>query len=196
MQKFMESMVNQTTVGKNLTRFGVILYSSHPKSNFTLKEYDSKREVLKAIANLAPSGGNTYTGNALTYSLQFFNAEHGGRKKSKVPQILMLITDGNATNPHNLKAPSDALRNNGVTVFSIGVEGALKDELETVAGGDKSKVFYVDNFVALELLYKNISSVLCDHIKPGTSVCAGLNSALSTRFKGFSKLTNIHKDKH
>lgn len=166
----MESMVKQTTVGKDLTHFGVILYSTDPKFIFTLKEYDSKQEVLKAIANLVPSGGDTFTGKALAYSLQFFNAEHGGRKALKVPQILMVITDGDASDPDDLKAPSDALRNNGVTVFSIGVKGAIRDQLDNMAGGDKSKVFYVGTFEALEPLFKNISSVLCNYIKPGKSV--------------------------
>nr|XP_046254479.1 collagen alpha-6(VI) chain-like isoform X2 [Scatophagus argus] len=166
MQKFMESMVDQSTVGKDLTRFGVILYSTNPKSHFTLNQYDSKQGVLKAIASMVPSGGDTYTGKALKYSLQFFDPEHGGRKALKVPQILMVITDGDATDHHNLQEPSDALRNSGVTVFSIGVKDAIRDQLETMAGGDTSKVFYVDNFEALVPLYKNISSILCNYTEP------------------------------
>ncbi len=166
----MESVVDQSTVGQNLTHFGVILYSDEAKSRFTLNKYDSKRDVLKAVRDLSATGGNTYTGKALAYSLQFFEAEHGGRKALKVPQILMVITDGEATDPNNLKEPSDALRNKGVTVFSIGVKDANPDQLKTMAGGDTSKVFYVDNFEALETLYKNISSVLCDSTKPGKSV--------------------------
>nr|XP_046254472.1 collagen alpha-6(VI) chain isoform X2 [Scatophagus argus] len=166
MQKFMESMVNQTTVGKDLTRFGVILYSTNPNSIFTLKEYDSKRDVLKAISALKSPYGDTYTGKALAYSLEFFNEKHGGRATLQVPQILMVITDGDATDRNNLVAPSLALRDKDIRVFSIGVEGANKTQLEIMAGGDTSRVFYVDNFDALETLYKNISHVLCNSTKP------------------------------
>ncbi len=167
MQKFMESMVNQTTVGKDLTRFGVILYSTDPKSVFTLKQYNTKREVLKAVSELKPPYGDTYTGKALSYTLQFFNSEHGGRAAIQVPQILMVITDGDATDRNNLVAPSVALRDKGINVFSIGVEGANLTQLEIMAGHDKSHVFYVDNFDALETLYKDISLVLCNSTKPG-----------------------------
>lgn len=170
MKKFMESVVEQSTVGKDLTQFGVILYSTTPKSNFTLKDYDSKQKVLKAITDLGPGLGDTYTGAALTYSLQYFNAENGGRKASKVPQILMVITDGDATDHHKLKGSSDELRKNGVTVISIGIENATEAQLEIMAGGDKSKVFHVDKFEGLETLYKNISSVLCNSTKAGKSV--------------------------
>lgn len=167
MQKFMESMVNQTTVGEKLTRFGVILYSNEPNTNFNLKQYSSKREVLQAIAALKPLTGDTYTGKALAYTLEYFNEVHGGRAALQVPQILMVITDGDATDHHSLVAPSVALRDKGISVFSIGVEGAIEEQLEIMAGGDKSRVFYVDNFDALETLYKNITHVLCNSTKPG-----------------------------
>ncbi|XP_071387197.1 collagen alpha-6(VI) chain-like [Centroberyx affinis] len=166
MLKFMASMVNQNTVSEKLTRFGVILYSNDPTSMFTLNRYYSKREVLNAIAALKSPHGDTYTGKALEYSLQFFDAEHGGRAASRVPQILMVITDGDATDRNNLVAASEALRDNSIRVFSIGVEGANLTQLEIMAGGDKSRVFYVDNFDALETLYINISHVLCNNTKP------------------------------
>uniref|UniRef100_A0A667Z011 VWFA domain-containing protein n=1 Tax=Myripristis murdjan TaxID=586833 RepID=A0A667Z011_9TELE len=167
MLKFMESMVNQTIVGEKLTRFGVILFSNDPKSMFTLNKYYSKREILQAIAALKSPYGKTYTGKALEYSLQFFGAQHGGRVAQKVPQILMVITDGNATDRNNLVGPSEALRDNGVSVISIGVKGAKRDQLEIMAGGDTSRVFYVDNFNVLETLYQNITPVLCNITKPG-----------------------------
>lgn len=167
MQKFMSSMVNQTTVGKDLTRFGVILFSSEPKSVFTLNQYESKRDVLKAISALKSPYGDTYTGKALEYALPFFNAEYGGRAALNVPQILMVITDGDATDGNNLRQPSIALRDKGIDIFSIGVEGAIRDQLEIMADHDSSRVFYVDNFAALETLYKNITFVLCNSTKPG-----------------------------
>lgn len=169
MHKFMESVVNNSTVGKNQTRFGLILYSTDIKSVFTLNTYDTKRDIVAAIKRVKPLDQDTHTGEAMQFSLEFFDAKHGGRKASKVPQILMVITDGEATNPYILKPSSDALRNNGVTILSIGVKGANEEELKIMAGGDTSRVFKVDSFKALETLYKNISSVLCNSTKPGKS---------------------------
>ncbi|XP_070690878.1 collagen alpha-6(VI) chain-like [Pempheris klunzingeri] len=166
MRTFMESIVNQAIVGKDLTRFGVILYSTNPTSHFTLKQCVSKQKIFKAITDVVPSGGDTYTGKALAYTLQFFNAEHGGRKTLKVPQILMVITDGDAHDVKDLKPSSDALRKNGVTVLSIGVKKAIKEQLDIMAGGDTSRVFYVDRFEGLKTLYKNITSVLCNSTQP------------------------------
>uniref|UniRef100_A0A668TNC1 VWFA domain-containing protein n=1 Tax=Oreochromis aureus TaxID=47969 RepID=A0A668TNC1_OREAU len=169
MQTFMASVVKETTVGENLTRFGVILYSDAANSSFTLNKIYSKGKVLEALQQLVQPDGSTYTGAALAYSLQYFNAKHGGRREIRVPQILMVITDGAATDRDRLKAESDALRKNGVTVISIGVKDADRKELETMAGGDTSKVFFVDDFKDLITQYKNISSVICDSTKRGVS---------------------------
>uniref|UniRef100_A0A3Q3IQW3 VWFA domain-containing protein n=1 Tax=Monopterus albus TaxID=43700 RepID=A0A3Q3IQW3_MONAL len=166
MQRFMSAIVNQTTVGEDLTHFGVILYSTNPNSVFTLKKHYSKPEVLKAIEALKSPYGDTYTGRALTYSIQYFDLKYGGRAQDQVPQILMVITGGDATDSYSLAAPSKALRDKGITVFSIGVEGANKTQLQIMASGDTSRVFYVDNFNALETLYKNITHVLCTSTKP------------------------------
>lgn len=166
----MNSIVNITTVGKDLTQFGLILYADEPKLVFTLKEHNSKQEVFAGIEKALQPTGDTYTSKALQYTLQYFSSTHGGRKASNVPQILMVITDGEATDPHQLKQSSDKLREAGVEVFSIAVESAKKEEqrkeLEIMAG-DSSRVFSVNSFKDLETLYKNISPVLCNSTKPG-----------------------------
>ncbi|TDH11233.1 hypothetical protein EPR50_G00058760 [Perca flavescens] len=166
MRIFMESIVNQTTVGKDRARFGLISYATEPQRHFSLHDYDTKRTVLAAIPKEKPTGGDTYTGEALQFSLQYFNAAHGGRRALNVPQILMVITDGAATNPYILKEHSDALRANGIIVISVGVKEANIEQLETMAGGDKSKVFFVDNFKALETLYKKMFPTFCNSTKP------------------------------
>lgn len=170
MKTFMESVVNQTTVGKDLTRFGVILYSTDVKSVFTLDKYSSKQDVLQAISALEALNQDTYTGKALAYAVDFFDKEHGGRPASQVPQVLMVITDGDATDYPRLEASSKKLRDKDITVLSIGVKGADKSQLETMTGGISSRVFYVHSFDALETLYKNITDVFCNSTKPRKKV--------------------------
>ncbi|XP_073340800.1 collagen alpha-6(VI) chain-like [Pagrus major] len=164
MRKFMGSVVDLTAVGSHLTRFGLIRYADEAQSIFALRDYESKQEVRKAIAELVKAGRNTYTGAALDYSLEYFTAEHGGRKALQVPQILIVITDGEATDPARLKPSADALRKSGVTVISIGVAGANRAELE-IMSGDASKYFFVDSFDGLETLLKGITDVLCNSTK-------------------------------
>ncbi|XP_034144568.1 collagen alpha-6(VI) chain isoform X3 [Esox lucius] len=165
MQNFMMALVNETTVGEKQTRFGLIVFSNTPKSVFTLSQYKSRREVNTAISELVAPTGDTYTGEALKYSLDYFGKNYGGRKALRVPQWLMVITDGEATDPENLRQPAEKLREDGILVFSVGVVGANKEELEIMAG-DPARVFFVNTFHELETLHKNISFEFCSHTKP------------------------------
>ncbi|MEQ2226016.1 hypothetical protein ILYODFUR_023360, partial [Ilyodon furcidens] len=165
MQTFMESVVNQTIVSRSSTRFGAILYSDDPEIKFSLNDFNSRGEVVNAIEALVPPSKKTYTGKALNYALQFFNEEHGGRRRLKVPQILMVITDGEAHDRDNLEGYSNQLRANNITVLSIGVQNAKMDELLIMAGSNE-RVFFVDNFKKLETLHKNLSGVICNTTKP------------------------------
>ncbi|XP_077453777.1 collagen alpha-6(VI) chain isoform X2 [Stigmatopora argus] len=166
MLQFISSTVSLTTVGKDQTRFGLLLFANDTELVFTLDQYDSKQDVLRAISALKLPFGNTHTVKALAYSLSFFDALHGGRAAQNVPQVLMVITDGEATEPADLQVTSDALRQKGVSVFSIGVIGASRSELEIMAGHDLSRVFFVNDFAALETLRKNITGALCAATKP------------------------------
>uniref|UniRef100_A0A4W5RXV3 VWFA domain-containing protein n=1 Tax=Hucho hucho TaxID=62062 RepID=A0A4W5RXV3_9TELE len=165
MKNFMMSVVNETSVGENQTRYGLIVFSTNPKSIFTLNEYKSKRDVNSAIIKLGEPSGDTNTGKALNYSLGYFGAQYGGRKALKVPQWLMVITDGEATDKYYLAGPAKELRDNGIIVYSIGVVGANKQQLELMAG-DTNKVFFVDDFHKLDTLHKNISNEFCNISKP------------------------------
>ncbi|KAL2084692.1 hypothetical protein ACEWY4_020210 [Coilia grayii] len=165
MRRFMTSVVNDTHVGADQVRFGAVVYSDHPKSVFTLKDYTTAKEVRTAIANLKQPGGSTYTGRALNFTLENFGQQYGGRRERGVIQILFIITDGEATDSSNLPDAAKNILSQGITVYGIGVKGANEEELEIMTN-DKRRVFYVDNFKALEGLHKNISDELCIDVKP------------------------------
>ncbi|MGH0126136.1 UNVERIFIED_CONTAM: hypothetical protein FKN15_073536 [Acipenser sinensis] len=165
MQNFMMSVVNSSEVGEKKVRFGAVLYSDSPEEMFLLNQYYTKAEVRNAISKMKVKGGDTYTANALHFTRNRFTQAYGGRKISQVPQILMVITDGEATDRIALPAMSRAMREEGISIYGVGVANANKQELEEMVGG-KEKVFYVDNYQALEELHKNISKVLCNESIP------------------------------
>ncbi|KAK3552012.1 hypothetical protein QTP70_031601, partial [Hemibagrus guttatus] len=165
MKFFMNSVVNSTQVGKDRVHFCTILYSDEAEAKFSLNQYYSKREVRDAINNLMHKGGNTFTAKALIYSLIYFREANGGRGAKGVPQMLFVITDGEATDNEHLTIAANMLQNSGVNVYGIGVADAKTTELEIITK-DKNKIFKVDDFEALKNLQKNISSVICNNTKP------------------------------
>lgn len=171
---FLISVVNSTQVADNLIRIGVIVYSGTP-NQFSLNQYKNKRQVVEAIKTLKSPPGNDNTAEALGYSLNYFSEEYGGRQKWGTPQMLFIITDGNATDQVNLRARADGFAAKNINVYGIGVARAQESELEMIIQ-NKTKIFYVDNYAGLQSLQTNISKVLCNATKPGKRFCFRMNS--------------------
>ncbi|XP_059364620.1 collagen alpha-6(VI) chain-like [Carassius carassius] len=161
---FLISVVNSTQVADRLIRIGVIVYSGTP-NQFSLNKYNNKRQVVEAIKTLKSPPGNDNTAEALRYSLNYFSEEYGGRQKQGIPQMLFILTDGNARDQVNLRARADEFAAKNINVYGIGVARAQDSELEIITQ-NKTKIFHIDNYAGLQTLQTHISKVLCNATKP------------------------------
>ncbi|KAM9231006.1 collagen alpha-6(VI) chain-like [Leptosomus discolor] len=161
MKDFIIALVNQSDVGPDRVQFGALKYSDKPVVLFYLNKYATKLEITKAIQRDDPIGQTTYTAKALVLSETFFTEEHGSRKSKGVPQVLIVITDGESTDKAMLDDVAQRLRNKGITIYAVGVEGANRNELLTMAGSE-DKCFYVDTFEGLKNLNENITNDVCE----------------------------------
>ncbi|NXG93825.1 CO6A6 protein, partial [Stercorarius parasiticus] len=161
MKDFIIALVKQSDVGPDGVQFGALKYSDKPVELFYLNKYTTKQDITEAIQRDDPLGQSTYTAKALVHSEMFFTEEHGSRKSKGVPQVLMVITDGESHDKDMLDDVAQRLRSKGVTIYAVGVEGANRNELLTMAGSE-DKCFYVDTFEGLENLTANITDNMCD----------------------------------
>nr|XP_014343031.1 PREDICTED: collagen alpha-6(VI) chain-like [Latimeria chalumnae] len=169
MIKFMEAVVNDTEVASNRVQFGAIVYGSEPKEQFLLKQYTTKRQVKDAIYKMNRVGGQTYTAEALRFAKDQFSPSSGGRKSNGVSQILMIITDGVATDRVAVPVIARSVREEGIGIYAVGVRNANMRDLEIIADS-KEKVFYVEDFKKLENLHKTINKVLCNESKQACDI--------------------------
>ncbi|KAM6104187.1 collagen alpha-6(VI) chain-like [Theristicus caerulescens] len=158
---FMIALVKQSDVGPDGVQFGALKYSDEPVVLFYLNGYTTKLEITQAIQRDELLGKATYTAKALGHSEMFFTEHHGSRKSKGVPQVLIVITDGESHDKAMLDDVSQRLRNKGITIYAIGVKGANRNELLTMAGSE-DKCFYVDTFEGLENLTANITNNICN----------------------------------
>ncbi|TFK11869.1 mitochondrial inner membrane protease subunit 1 [Platysternon megacephalum] len=199
---------------KGLRDQGVIIYSVgvFNANKLQLEEISGKREmvfyvekfdILKHIEDeiifgiCRPyEGGSTYTAKAVGYSEALFAKEQGGRKSKGVPQILIVITDGESHDKTQLNDTAKRLRDNGIIIYAVGIEGAKPDELLAMAGSE-DKYYYVDTFEGLKNTSIEISEKICDDSKPECEIQADLVFLIDgsntihpddfTRMKNFSK---------
>lgn len=156
MKTFMKNLLAKIQIGPDKTQIGVVQFSDYNKEEFQLDKYFTQQEISDAIDSMSPINQNTLTGNALTFVDQYFTQPKGSRLGVK--KFLILITDGEAQD--DVRDPARALRDKGVIIFSVGVYGANRTQLEEISG-DGSLVFQVEHFDHLKAIESELIFRVC-----------------------------------
>ncbi|XP_007935020.1 collagen alpha-6(VI) chain [Orycteropus afer afer] len=164
MKDFMIGLVKKADVGKNQVRFGALKYADDPEVLFYLNQHGTKGEVISVLQNDQPMGGNTYTAEALGFSDHMFTEAQGSRLHKGVPQVLIVITDGESHDADKLNATAKALRDKGILVLAVGIAGANPVELLAMAGSS-DKYFFVETFGGLKGIFSDVSASVCNSSK-------------------------------
>ncbi|XP_042192151.1 collagen alpha-3(VI) chain [Callorhinchus milii] len=145
---FVARIIGAQDIGSDRVRVGLVQYSDDAKTEFYLKTYTTKAQLLSKMKQLRPKGGRTLkTGAALDYvSRYLFTKSAGGRREEGVPQFLVHVAGGSSID--DTKQSSDALLRTGVMALAVGVGNADQQRLSEIAL-DPSLVFYVKEFRSL-----------------------------------------------
>ncbi|KAF5921860.1 hypothetical protein HPG69_013034 [Diceros bicornis minor] len=164
MKDFMTDLVKKANVGQNQVRFGALKYADDPEVLFYLDNLGTKWEVISMLQNDQPMGGNTYTAEALAFSDHMFTEARGSRLHKGVPQVLIVITDGESHDADKLNATAKALQDKGILVLAVGIAGANPVELLAMAGSS-DKYFFVETFGGLKGIFSDVSASVCNSSK-------------------------------
>lgn len=157
MKKFMLEFINTFRIGPQYIRLGVVKYADSPTLEFDLIDYTDSQSLEKAVEGIQQEGGGTETGRALTFMGPLFK-KAAITRGHKVREYLVVITDGESSDM--VKAPAEALRTQGVTIYAIGVKDANEMELKEISGNPR-RTFFVNNFDALYLIKDDIITDIC-----------------------------------
>lgn len=158
---FIKNFTDQFTIGPDKVQVGLVTFSTAPTNQFWLNSYSNNQDLQQALESIPYSPGNTYTNLALNFVKNYsFNSAHGGRGFD-APKILIVMTDGQSTDPYETVKAANAIHNQGVKTFSIGIgNGVDQSELQTIAT-DSSMVFNVADFNALSTIQKSLTDTTC-----------------------------------
>ncbi|CAB4015608.1 von Willebrand factor A domain-containing 2-like [Paramuricea clavata] len=161
--------------GKNGTRFGLSTFSSSYRSHFYLSNYTKQSDYLSAIGRVSfASGGSTRLGRALGEILtDQFTEERGLRPEvDGVPRILIVLTDGKATD--SVSIPAKNVSDENIVVYAIGVGGYNLEQLKDIASSE-SHVYTLSTFTQLEIFISTLTASTCYEPRP-----APLNETIIT----------------
>ena len=158
---FLKSAITGLDIGPDKVRIGLAQYSDETFQEFLLKDHMDKTSLLNAVDNFPYRAGGTETGKAINFLLStYFTEEAGSRANQRVPQIAVVITDGDSAD--DVVIPAQRLRRHGVIVFGIGVGGANLKQLGDIANKPPERFrFSIDSFQALQSLTENLLQTVC-----------------------------------
>ncbi|KAM6955359.1 collagen, type XXVIII, alpha 2a [Lycodopsis pacificus] len=180
---FVTRLVDRTTVGRNATRIGLVLYSLDVHLEFNLVRYMSKQDVKQAIRKMPYMGEGTYTGTAIRKATQeaFVSARPGVRK------VAIVITDGQTDKrePVKLEIAVREAHAANIEMYALGIVNSsdptqteFLQELNLIASDpDSEHMYLIDDFNTLPALESKLVSQFCEDE----------NGALI-----YNRITNVH----
>uniref|UniRef100_A0A667Z7S4 VWFA domain-containing protein n=1 Tax=Myripristis murdjan TaxID=586833 RepID=A0A667Z7S4_9TELE len=164
-RQFLYTLVNSFDVGPNHVRIGLVQYSNTPRTEFLLNTYQSKEDILQYISNLPYKGGGTQTGLGLDFMLtEHFVEGAGSRARYGVPQIAVVITDGQSQD--NVEPHAQQLKSRGIILYAIGIKDADEAQLREIANEPHDQYVYsVSDFAALQGLSQSVIQTLCTAVE-------------------------------
>ncbi|CAB4015951.1 collagen alpha-1(XII) chain-like [Paramuricea clavata] len=165
---------DQQLSGKNGTRFGLSTFSTSYRSHFYLSNYTNQSAYLSAISRVSYAGGSTYLGEALEEILtDQFTEERGLRPEvDGVPRVLIVLTDGHATD--NISIPAKNVRDENIVIYAIGIAKYKLGQLQDIASSE-SHVYTLSTFTQLEKFISTLTASTCYEPRP-----ASLNETIIT----------------
>ncbi|XP_067950036.1 cartilage matrix protein-like [Watersipora subatra] len=144
LRKFIANLTDSFDIGPDQTRIAAITYSDTVTHRFSLDDYKTNEDVRRAISRIDQKTGGTRTDLALKHIRHKIFSE----SKEGVPQIVVLITDGDSWYPEKTIHQAKLLKNRNVTIFTVAISKKIKwEEVEMVSSQPtESHIFSVDSF--------------------------------------------------
>uniref|UniRef100_A0A3Q2E844 VWFA domain-containing protein n=1 Tax=Cyprinodon variegatus TaxID=28743 RepID=A0A3Q2E844_CYPVA len=170
--KYIRSFISATAgafqIGKDRTRVGVVQYGDAPRTEFSLNQHLTRPALLKAVSSLLYKGGNTRTGDALSYVLTNGFTEAAGSRRD-VPKVLVIITDGRSDDP--VESYAKQLRSRGVEIFVLGVHQADEAEMKALASTPfQHHIYRAANFDTIQVVQNDFITQICSSVEDQLSL--------------------------
>ncbi|CAO2633740.1 Collagen alpha-4(VI) chain, partial [Lemmus lemmus] len=164
-KNFLHSVVLGLDISSHQVQVGLVQYSDNIYPVFQLKQSSQKSMVLEWIQNLSYSTGGTNTGSALEFiRANYLTEMSGSRAKDGVPQIVILVTDGESND--EVQDAADQLKRDGVFVYVVGINVQDVQELRKIASEPFEKfLFNTENFSILQEFAGSLLQALCSAVE-------------------------------
>ncbi|XP_007437135.1 matrilin-2 [Python bivittatus] len=165
-KEFVLGILDSLTISPKAARVGLLQYSSQVRTEFTLKQFNTAKDMKKAVTQIKYMGKGSMTGLALKQMTErsFTEAEGARHLSANVPRVSVLFTDGRAQD--DVSEWATKAKQSGITIYAVGIGKSIEEELQTIASDPVEKhVFYAEEFKAMEEITAKLQKRICEDLK-------------------------------
>lgn len=135
--KFVETIVEEFPAVSNTTgRFALIVFSDTVEIMFDYDDFEFERDAIIAklqSGDITHEAGKTVTGAAMDMTHSILNkADRGFGDSEDFTSVVIIVTDGRATDESSVEVNAAALHATGAEVFAIGIGSRITAEVSAL----------------------------------------------------------------
>uniref|UniRef100_A0A7N5JZH2 Matrilin-2 n=1 Tax=Ailuropoda melanoleuca TaxID=9646 RepID=A0A7N5JZH2_AILME len=165
-KQFVTGIIDSLAVSPKAARVGLLQYSTQVRTEFTLRNFNSAKDMKKAVAHMKYMGKGSMTGLALKHMFErSFTQVEGARPLStRVPRVAIVFTDGRAQD--DVSEWASKAQANGITMYAVGVGKAIEEELQEIASEPTDKhLFYAEDFSTMGEISEKLKKGICEALE-------------------------------
>ncbi|NXM78095.1 MATN2 protein, partial [Serilophus lunatus] len=165
-KEFVSGIVDTLEISPKAARVGLLQYSTEVRTEFTLRQFSSAKDMKKAVSQMKYMGRGSMTGLALKqmYERSFTETEGARPLSANVPRISIVFTDGRAQD--EVSEWATRAKRNGIIIYAVGIGKAIEEELLEIASEPSYKhLFYAEDFTAMEDISEELRAQICEALK-------------------------------
>uniref|UniRef100_A0A8C4JJE7 Matrilin 2 n=1 Tax=Dromaius novaehollandiae TaxID=8790 RepID=A0A8C4JJE7_DRONO len=165
-KEFVSGILDSLEISPKAARVGLLQYSTEVRTEFTLRQFSSAKDMKKAVSQMKYMGRGSMTGLALKQMFErSFTETEGARPFSaKVPRVSIVITDGRAQD--EVSEWAARAKQNGIIIYAVGIGKAIEEELLEIASEPPHKhLFYAEDFTAMEEISERLRVQICEALQ-------------------------------
>ncbi|TKC41563.1 hypothetical protein EI555_015686, partial [Monodon monoceros] len=165
-KQFVTGIIDSLAISPKAARVGLLQYSTQVRTEFTLRNFSSAKDMKKAVAHMKYMGKGSMTGLALKHMFErSFTQVEGARPLSaRVPRVAIVLTDGRAQD--DVSEWASKAQANGVTMYAVGVGKAIEEELQEIASEPTEEhLFYAEDFSTMGEISDKLRKGICEALE-------------------------------
>ncbi|XP_030409401.1 matrilin-2 isoform X7 [Gopherus evgoodei] len=165
-KEFVSGILASLEISPKAARVGLLQYSSEVRTEFTLRQFSTAKDMKKAVSQMKYMGKGSMTGLALKqmFERSFTEAEGARPFSAEVPRVSIVFTDGRAQD--EVSEWASKAKQNGITIYAVGIGKAIEEELLEIASEPPDKhLFYAEDFSTMGEISEKLKKRICEALE-------------------------------